>query len=52
MSATITIEQLDRTGRVYRTATLHPRSDGDLVAKLDRVERGYNPERTRVTVTR
>jgi hypothetical protein len=45
----ITIEQLDKSGNVWRTFTLH-KWDYEVDAALERTYTGYNMDRTRVTV--
>jgi len=46
----VTIQQLT-DGRVVRTFTSYPRSEAELVAKLDRIATGYNMAATRVTIS-
>jgi hypothetical protein len=46
----VTIQQL-AGGRVFRTFTSYPRSEAELVAKLDRIAAGYNMTATRVTIS-
>lgn len=48
-TAVITIEQLDKTGTVFRTFKLHKRPD-EVDATLARIEMAYLMSRTRVTV--
>lgn len=45
---TVTIEQLDSTGEVYRTFTKHCRR-ADLDAEMHTIANAYNMARTRVT---
>jgi hypothetical protein len=47
---TIVIEQLDSRNQVFRTFTLHKRPH-EVETVLDRIDRAYNMNRTRVTVT-
>lgn len=49
--AIVKIEQLDYSGEVWRTFTLHPLQH-NVGECIDDVRRGYNMERTRVSVCR